>query len=115
MITHEFTARILLHGRHTCRTPLGKPVSDMKALLPGVERRHGRWIGWVAVALVGALGLLLALERVVSQNTDRAVLRRAALLKDADAQWRCRLLSALPDRRRCIGALARIFHEHRAG
>ena len=71
-------------------------------------RRRGRWIGRVSVvlALMGALGLLLALQRVVSQSTDRAVLRRAALVKDEEAQWRCRLLSASPDRRLCVDALA---------
>lgn len=106
--THAFTALTLLHGRRICWTLRGKPLSDMKAPLPNVERPHGRWIGRVAVALalIGALGLLLALQRVVSQSTDRAVLRRAALLKDADAQWRCRLLSALPDRRLCMVELA---------
>jgi hypothetical protein len=60
----------------------------------------------VGLALICALGLLLALQRVVSQSTDRAALRHAALLKDADARWRCRLLSASPDRRLCIDALA---------
>jgi hypothetical protein len=95
------------HGTPSLQPPGAEPADRAVAVPHAPLRIRPRWVeaGTISLVLMLALGLLMALHHVVSQSTERAALHQAALREHADALWRCRLMSVLPERRKCIGTL----------
>ena len=75
------------------------PLGTWWSALPDTLRSLS-WPG--ALAAISILGLLLAFHQVVSGSVRQGELRRAALVANGEAVWRCNALVSARLRDRCL-------------